>query len=116
MKLRFQADADLDRRIVAGLLRVEPSIDFEVGPHEKFEGVPDPDVLNYCVECERVLVTHDAKTMPIHFAEFVAEQSSPGVILVPQSLSIRDSIDELYLIWSASEAEEWQNMIMRLPL
>ena len=43
MKLRFQADADLDRRIVAGLLRVEPSIDFEVGPHEKFEGVPDPE-------------------------------------------------------------------------
>ncbi len=29
---------------------------------------------------------------------------------------MRTSTSELYLIWSASESEEWENMIMRAPL
>ncbi|MDP1586812.1 MAG: hypothetical protein Q8M07_03615 [Prosthecobacter sp.] len=33
MKPRFQADADLDQRIVAGLARLEPAVDFQTA-HE----------------------------------------------------------------------------------
>ena len=40
----------------------------------------------------------------------------PGVILVPQHLPIGEAIDELVLIWGASDAEEWQNRILRIPL
>jgi len=41
---------------------------------------------------------------------------TPGLILVPQRLTIGEVIDDLILIWAASEVEEWKNGIPRLPL
>lgn len=64
----------------------------------------------------RVLVTHDQKTMPGHFANFVANQLSPGVLIVPQHLAISSVVEDLLLIWLASEAEEWVNRIRFLPI
>ena len=54
--------------------------------------------------------------MPHHFAAFIAGRSSPGVIIVPQDMPIGQAVQELYLAWTASEAEEWVNGIRRLPL
>ena len=54
--------------------------------------------------------------MPHHFGEFIRTRRSPGVIIVPQNMPIAQAIGELYLAWSASEAEEWANGIRRLPL
>ena len=36
----------------------------------------------------RVLVTHDQKTMPRHFAAFIAAETSPGVLIIPQQLPV----------------------------
>jgi hypothetical protein len=54
--------------------------------------------------------------MPDHFAMFIAKQTSSGVIMVPQRLSVGEVVDDLSLIWRASSAEEWQNRIASLPL
>lgn len=54
--------------------------------------------------------------MPYHFADFIAGRTSPGVLVIPQSLEVREAIEELILLWSASEAEEYVNNIRRLPL
>jgi hypothetical protein len=65
----------------------------------------------------RILVSHDFQTMPHHFGDFLqARGSSPGVVVVPQSLPIGEAIEELVLIWGASDAEEWENRILRVPL
>jgi|GEM_PF-2185003 2-hydroxychromene-2-carboxylate isomerase len=45
MTIRFQADADLNRNIVAGVLRRGPAIDFQTAIAAKLEGLPDRDVL-----------------------------------------------------------------------
>jgi hypothetical protein len=37
-------------------------------------------------EAGRVLVSHDLKTMPRQFGEFVQLSQSPGVLLIPQRL------------------------------
>jgi len=55
----------------------------------------------------RILVSHDVRTMPRYFQEFVHRQSSPGLILVPQKLALSAAIDELVLLWIASEDYEW---------
>ncbi len=116
MKPRFQADADLDQRIVAGLLRLEPSIDFQTAHEARFNSVPDDEVLRRCASASRILVSHDQKTMPGHFATFIASQDSPGVIIVPHHMPVGEAVRELYLAWTASEMEEWRNRILRLPL
>lgn len=116
MKPRFQADADLDQRIVAGLARLEPAVDFQTAHEARLEGLPDEQVLAICAGTGRILVTHDQKTMPHHFAAHIGSQSSPGVIVVPHHMSVGIAVQELYLAWTASDAQEWQNRILRLPL
>ena len=54
--------------------------------------------------------------MPKHFAEFIATQESAGVIIVPQKLSVNAAVEDLILIWGASESEEWINRIKSIPL
>lgn len=49
--------------------------------------------------------------MPHHFGEFVNRSSSPGVLIFPQHLPIGFVVEELVLIWSATDAAEWANRI-----
>src|SRR5207244_1029587 len=70
------------------------------------------NVLALAAGQDRILVSHDFRTMPQHFADFLqARGSSPGLLLVPQYLPIGESVEELVLIWCASEAEEWENRV-----
>ena len=116
MKVRFQADADLNQIIVLAAIRQEPAIDFQTALIAGLPGVADPEVLARAAKDGRVLVTHDRKTMPRHFAEFIARETSPGLLVIPQSLSVAAAVEELILIWSATEAKEWVNRISILPL
>ena len=57
MRPRFQADADLNHKIVVGLRRREPSVDL-LGAHEGgVVGEPDSDVLRVAAESGRILVS-----------------------------------------------------------
>jgi len=116
MKVRFQADADLNAEIVAGVLRQEASIDFQTADEAHLRQLPDPEVLALAAHEHRILVTHDRRTMPRHFADFIRQHSSPGVFVIAQTVSVRVAIEELVLVWAASEREEWRNLIVQLPL
>jgi hypothetical protein len=51
--------------------------------------------------------------MPEHFGHFLqATGSGNGVFLVKQSSPIAAVIEELVLIWSATDAAEWTNRIL----
>ena len=116
MNVRFQADADLNQSIVLSVVRQEPSIDFRTATEAGLEGLPDREVLTLAAAEGRVLVSHDRKTMPRHFGQFLMNSSSPGVLLVPQYLPISRAVEELVLVWSVTEASEWINRIVWLPL
>ena len=116
MSVRFQAEADLNHIIVKATLRREPSIDFQTAPAAGLVGIPDPEALVLAAQAGRVLVTHDRKTMPTHFAAFVGHTTSSGVIVIPQKLPVRVAVEDLLLIWTVSAAEEWRNRIQVLPL
>ena len=116
MRPRFQADADFNQKIVAALRRREPTIDFRTAREGGLIGRPDPEVLSQTGNEDRVLVSHDRQTMVGHFARFIERQTSPGLIIVSQELDIGQAIEELLLVWAASEAEEWENAVIFLPL
>ncbi len=116
MKLRLQADNDLDHRIVAATRRREPMIDFQTAFSLGLQGrVPDARVLTLTAEDGRILVTHDRSTMPDEFARFVATRPCPGVIIVSRKLTIATAAEWLHLLWEASEAEEYLNSLYSLP-
>lgn len=116
MKVRFQADADLNEAIVKATLRRESSIDFQLAGAANLVRLNDAEVLALAAAQGRIIVTHDRRTMPRHFGEFIHKQASRGVIVVPQSMPVSAVADDLVLIWAASDAEEWNNRILSLPL
>jgi hypothetical protein len=115
VKIRFQADNDLHEDILRSTKRLGP-IDFQRAPDLGLHtGIEDPEVLRLCAEQNRMLVTHDRRTMPIHFGEFIKGADSPGVFIVSRKLSIAAVAEWLALYWTATEAEEHRNQIISIP-
>jgi Domain of unknown function (DUF5615) len=50
--------------IMKGLIRREPLIDFQTADEAALPGKSDEEVLRIAAGAERILVTHDRKTMP----------------------------------------------------
>jgi hypothetical protein len=116
MTIRFQADVNLNQIILRAACRREPTLDFQTAETAGFAGLPDLEVLARAAEDGRILVTHDLQTMPRHFATFTTTRQSAGLLLIPQHLPIASAVDDLLLIWSTMEAEEWRNLMWYLPL
>ena len=115
MKVRFQADADFNLLILRAVVRREPAIDFQTATAAGLAGLADGDVLAIVSREGRVLVTHDQRSMR-HFREFITTQTSPGVLVVPQHPAISAAVEDLVLVWDATEGEDWTNRICYLPL
>jgi len=109
----FQADWNFNNIIVDAARRHEPMLDFQTAHVAGLMGVRELEVL---ARASRLLVTHDFRDMPQHFATFILEQTSAGVLLVPQRLPVTAVVEDLLLIWETTKAEDWQNSIMSLPL
>ena len=97
MKVRFQTDADFDRRIVRASLRREPTIDLQLATAARsgagLRGMPDAQVLAVAAQEGRLLLSHDHRTMPGHFGDFITTQDSPGVIIIPQRMLISVAVE-----------------------
>ena len=64
------------------------SIDFQAATVAGLPGVDDAEVLARAARDGRVLVTHDRKPIPRYFAEFVARETTPGLLVIPQHLPV----------------------------
>jgi len=116
VKIRFQADADFNENIVAGVLRREPQVDFRTALQGGLRGLDDMQALALAAQDGRVLVSHDRKTMPAQFAEFVRSNTSPDLFIVSQKADLLTAIEGLLLVWAATEPEEWVNKICTIPI
>jgi hypothetical protein len=99
------------------VFRREPAIDFLSARSAGLDGVLDPEALRLASARGRILVSHDENSMPAHFRNFIdCGNSNPGVLTVPQGCPVGRVIESILLIWIASEAEEWIDRIVWLPL
>ena len=117
-QVRFLFDEDTDPDLIAGLLRREPAIDIlRVGwPGAPAEKTKDPEVLLAAEALGRFLVSRDKRTMPDHLrAHFEGGHHTHGVALLRNGFSFGVLLDELLMIWSCSEAEEWADVTVYLP-
>ena len=57
-----------------------------------------------------------ARTNAYAFRSVRRRGKRPGVILLRETTPILAAVEELVLIWTASEAEEWINRLVRIPL
>lgn len=115
--IRFLGDEDFDARILRGLRRHHPEVDFTSIDEMGLKGTADPGVLRIAANLGRVLLTHDKRTMdPIAKRLIASGFTTPGVIIVDREAQIGTIVDHLAMIAMASHEDEWRNQIARVPL
>ena len=115
--IRILADEDFKARIIAGVRLHNPNLDIVTVQRAGLAGAPDPMVLEWAAREDRVLLTHDASTMPAHaYARIRTGLPVPGLFIVPQSLPIGRAVDDILLIAELSLPGEWHDQVRYLPL
>jgi predicted nuclease of predicted toxin-antitoxin system len=114
---RLLADENFDGRISRGVRLRFPSLDLVHAKEVGLEGADDPAVLAWAANEGRVLITHDAKTMPDHvYHRLAAGERVPGVILVRASLAVGAAIDDILLILNCCREDELDGQVYKVPI
>ena len=119
MKPCFLLDEHVNRAIQRQLRRLDVRIEvLAVGdPGAPLAGTSDPDLLLWLEKQGYILVTENRSTMPVHLADHYANGGQiPGLFWIRPRAGLRAVIEELYLIWHASEADEYRNRTLFIPL
>lgn len=119
MKIRYLLDEHLSPRLKAAVKRRDPTVDIlRVGD----EGAPplgtlDPDILRYLEQSGRALITKNRASMEAHTEAHLSNGGHfNGIFRVRPKTPPGRLMDELYLLWAASEASEWKDQLLWLPL
>ena len=120
MKVRFLLDENLSPRLKIALHRLDEAIDvLRVGD----DGTPplqtaDPEIIQFLSRSHRMLVTDNRSSIPAHLADHYADggESHWGIVWIRPGTSLGEIAANLYLIWQASEAEEWLDRAEWIPL
>jgi hypothetical protein len=115
--LKLLIDQNLDHDILRGLIRRIPQLDavtaFEIGMSE----ATDPELLMWAAQTGRIIITHDRQTMPVHAADLISKgENIAGLFVALRSLPLHQVIEDLELMITCSENDEWLNVIRYLPL
>jgi hypothetical protein len=114
--IRFLSDEDFDGRIVRGLLRRMSDLNLVRVQDVGLQGAGDEKLLEWTTDNNRILLTHDRRTVPRHVRDRIAAGLHvPGVLIVNDSASIGRCIDDLQLIAECSHEAEWHEQIIYLP-
>jgi len=114
--LQLFIDHDFNHKILRGLMRRIPKLDFVTAEQIGRKTASDQSHLVWALENERVVITHDTNT----FTKFAYQRLKNGedifgVLAVPQDMPIGDVINELEIIILCSDKNEFVNRVRFLP-
>lgn len=116
-RLRFVADENLDERLVLAVLRRFHRWNFVRVRDVGLGGCADRDLLQWAARQRRIVVTHDARTMPAAaYARVSAHLPMPGVLIIPTDATARKVIDDLVLVAEAGRPADFRGRVVFLPL
>lgn len=115
--IRLLTDENFDQRIIRGLLARLARLDCVSVQSIGMAGSTDDQILDYAAKVGRVVVTHDVQTVPAHAVyRLRANLLSCGVIVVPNSLGIGKTIDDLEVLIRCTNEADLLNVIYFLPI
>ena len=110
-------DENFNHRILRGLRRRFPTLDYLLVQDTEVFQQDDPEVLDWAVTHNRVVITHDVNTMTKYaYARLDAGQPLSGMVIIPKELAIGSAIEELAMLLTCSHPEEFPNRVIHLPL
>jgi predicted nuclease of predicted toxin-antitoxin system len=115
--LKFLADENFLSAILRGLLRRDPEIDIVRAQDQGLANTDDPIILEWAANHNRIVLTHDLRTMPdFAYERITRQQKMPGMIAMRQDVHIGTAIEDMLLIVECMTPEELENGVLRLPL
>jgi hypothetical protein len=121
MPLLYVLDEDVRGPLWRHILRynargIDPIDVIRVGDSDDLPlGILDPDILLWCEANNRVLISHDRSTTPVHLEDHLASgHHCPGIMLV-RDVRLADVVAFLSAAAHASEASEWQDRYFYIP-
>ncbi len=110
-------DENFDHHILRALLRRVPEVDVRTVQGQGLRGREDAEILVWAAGENRVLLTHDVRTITRFAYERVERgESMPGVIEVPSRASVAEVLDDLVLVVMCSTPEDCRDQVTYLPL
>ncbi len=115
--IRLLTDENVDNNIMRGLARRLPQLDFVSVRDVGLAGSPDLVLLKWAADNQRIILTHDLKTM-VRDANQLVAQGGPmaGVIFVPNQLEIGRAINDLEMALRCCTESEMRDSVKYLTL
>ena len=114
---RFLADHNFNDKIVEGLRASPFQIDIVRARDVGLSRADDPSVLEWATMQNRIVLTHDRATMPLHARQRMnASHPLAGLFIISNQRPVGQVIQDMELIAACSEFDEWRNRVIYLPL
>lgn len=114
---KFLADENFESAILRGLFRRSPQIDIVRVQDVELIAAEDPDILDWAAQHDRIILTHDLRTMPDFAYQRVGQmQKMPGLIVMRLNIRPGTAINDILLIIECATPDELNNGVLRLPL
>src|SRR6185369_10406448 len=97
--IRLLTDENVNNNILRGLGRRLPQLNFVSVRAVGLAGSPDLVLLRWAANEQRIILTHDVRTLVRDANQLVAQgESMAGVIFVPDQLGIGRAINDLEIV------------------
>jgi hypothetical protein len=115
--LRLLADENFNGYIVRGLRHRRPNLEVVRVQDIGLGKASDPAILNWAADHNYILLTHDRATVPeFAYERVMTKQPMPGVFVVNDRLGLWHAIDEILFLDECSDQDEWNQLVVYLPL
>jgi Domain of unknown function (DUF5615) len=113
--MKFIADENFKSAIVRGLLRQKPDCNIVRVQDVGLSGADDPTILEWAAQANRILLTHDVKTITRYaYDRLRNDLEMPGVFEVRLDAAIGQVISDILLL--AEFEDEYRGQIRYIPL
>jgi Domain of unknown function (DUF5615) len=114
--LRLLADENFNHDLIRGVLRRLPSLDLIRVQDAGLREADDPAILEWAAHERRLVLTHDANTMPAFAYDRIRrKEAMPGMFVVSQQAGLNKIIEDLLLLAECSNDREWDGQVIYLP-
>lgn len=115
--LRLATDHNFNGHIIRRLQRELPQLDIVRVTDIGLAKAPDQEILEWAAIEDRILLTHDLRTMPkFAYARIANNQRMRGVFAIRENAPHNKVLEDLLLILECSQDNDWENQILYLPL
>jgi hypothetical protein len=116
--LKILLDENFNNNILRGLRQRNLELDIiRAQDVSEIAGLDDPTLLEWAANNDRVLFTHDVRTITRYAYERIeAGKSMPGIVEVKRSAPLKIIIEDILLLIADDRPEEIKDRIIYLPL